>query len=73
MKIFVSVRAGAKDARVEDLADGKYKVWVCQPAHDGLANKAVITILAKYLNVARSCISLVSGRTSRNKIFEITK
>ncbi|OGN34855.1 MAG: hypothetical protein A3I39_03260 [Candidatus Yanofskybacteria bacterium RIFCSPLOWO2_02_FULL_47_9b] len=85
MKISVKVRAGAKREGIErvdqpmlDLgeANGKiematYKVSVKEPAVDGRANEAITRTLAKHFKVARSSVRLVSGQTSRRKIFEI--
>jgi uncharacterized protein len=38
----------------------------------GLANAAVMKILAKALKVSKSSFKLVKGQTDRNKTFEIT-
>ena len=40
---------------------------VCALPDKGAANKAVIDLLAKALGVPKSCISLLSGSTKRNK------
>ena len=48
-----------------------YKVSVREPAVDGRANEAISQALGKHFKVARSSVRLVSGRTSRHKIFEI--
>jgi uncharacterized protein len=39
----------------------------CALPDKGAANKAVIDLLAKALGVPKSCISLLSGSTKRNK------
>ena len=71
MRIFVSARPGAGVEKVEDLGDGKYKVWVREPAQKGSANKAIILALSQHLAVSRSRINILSGHTSRNKIVDI--
>lgn len=50
-------------------ADGAswLKVKVTAPPEDGKANKAVIRLLAKTLNLPASSITLLSGETSRQK------
>ncbi len=84
MKIVVKVKPNAKVEEVERvtqtsllLEDKKemsvYKVSVKAPPVGGKANKAVVNALADYFDVAPSLISLVSGPTSKNKIFEIIK
>ena len=49
-----------------------YTVSVKEPPVDGRANEAVVKALAKYFDVAISNVRLVSGETSRQKIFEIS-
>jgi uncharacterized protein (TIGR00251 family) len=84
MKIVVKVKPNAKVEEVERvtqpsllLEDKKeldvYKVSVKAPPVGGKANKAVIKALADYFDVAPSLVNLVSGTTSKNKIFEIIK
>lgn len=46
-------------------------VYVRQPAVDGKANGALITILADYLRVPKTRISIVRGHTSRNKTIDV--
>lgn len=42
-------------------------VKVSAPPDKGKANRAVIEILAKALNVPKSSLAIISGETSRNK------
>ena len=62
----------AVDGWVED-ADGKpqLKARVSVPPEDGKANKALIVLLAKKLDVARTSVRIVTGETSRLKTIEI--
>ncbi len=83
MKIIVKAKAGAKKESVERVTQatlgfegGKkemdiYKVSVKEPPVDGKANVAITKALAKYFDVAPSSVSLISGQTSKQKIFEI--
>ncbi len=71
MKIKVKVKARSKVERVEKVGDGLYKVWVKAVPEKGKANEAVIKALSSYLDVPKSSISIVSGRTSSDKILEI--
>lgn len=84
MKIQVKVKPNSKKVGVErvtqptlDLGFKKemdvYKVSVKEPPVDGKANKGVAKALAEYFEVSQSEVSLVSGSTSKNKIFEILK
>jgi uncharacterized protein (TIGR00251 family) len=55
-------------------ADGSLalKVRVTAPADKGMANKAVIALLAKALGQARSSFEIITGHTSRDKQIRIT-
>ncbi|MFA5889149.1 MAG: DUF167 domain-containing protein [Candidatus Paceibacterota bacterium] len=49
----------------------EYKVSVKEVPVGGKANEAIIKVLAKYFDIAPSLVRLVSGATSKRKIFEI--
>lgn len=44
---------------------------VANPPVEGAANAALIKMIAKYLGVPKSAITLVSGETARVKVLEI--
>ncbi|NBV06581.1 MAG: DUF167 domain-containing protein [Proteobacteria bacterium] len=76
MKISIKVVPGAKQNEIaedgfDDAGARILKIRVNQPPEDGKANKAAIELLAKYLKVKKSAVSIISGETSRNKIVEI--
>ena len=71
MKISVSVHPNSKKPRIVKNILGSLSAYVNQPANDGRANEAVIAALAKYFEVKKSAILLVSGTKSKIKIFEI--
>jgi hypothetical protein len=71
MKIFVKVKPNAKHASVEKLDETHYAVAVKEPPVEGKANAAVAKALAEHLGVPASRVRLVSGHTSRQKVFEI--
>ena len=85
MKIIVKAKTRAKVAKVErvdqpvlDLGEKKgktelvtYKVSVREAPINGQANEAIIEALAEYFDTAKSNINLVSGQSSKQKIFEI--
>jgi uncharacterized protein YggU (UPF0235/DUF167 family) len=71
--LVVRVKPGSrKGPLVEVDADGSLTVYVPERAVDGKANDAVIRLLAEHLNVPRSRVELVSGRTARLKRFRLT-
>lgn len=48
-----------------------YKVSVKEAPVEGKANEAIIKALADYFDVAKSNITLISGQSSKQKVFEI--
>ena len=71
MKIFVKVKPGAKQEKVESVDGTHLTISVRALAHEGKANEAVIKALAAHFDVAPSRISMMKGFSSRQKIFEI--
>lgn len=61
MKLKIIVKPNAKTRRVDKLLDGTLKVLVDEPPLEGRANKAVIEVLAEYLNVPKSRIVITVG------------
>ncbi|KKS02030.1 MAG: hypothetical protein UU52_C0004G0008 [Candidatus Levybacteria bacterium GW2011_GWB1_41_21] len=67
MRVYVIAHPNAKNERIEkDLLD-TFHVYVSEPPIDGRANNAIINTLAKYFEVKRPDVILVSGEKSRNK------
>ncbi len=83
MKIVVKAKPNSKIEKVEKLTQPTlnfedddtsldiYKVSIKEPPVDGKANRAVIHALARYFDVAPSLVTLVSGPTSKQKVFEV--
>ena len=40
---------------------------VKEPPVDGIANAAIVRLVAKYLGISRGAISIIHGATGRNK------
>lgn len=70
MKISVFVKAGSRKNSVEKDAFG-FKVHTTQAPEKGMANEAVIDLLAEYFHVPKSRVQLVRGSRASKKIFEI--
>ncbi len=62
-------RARVNSITVDD--DGTIRVHTTTAPTDGQANDAVIKMLAKHFDVARSAIHIIRGHTSHNKVIEI--
>lgn len=68
MKLVLKVKPGAKQNRVEKIAENQFKVWVKAPPAEGRANQAVIEILAEYLNLPKSKLEIVQGLSGKSKV-----
>jgi uncharacterized protein len=71
MKIFVKAKTKAKVESIEKISEANYKVSVKATPVAGKANIAIVKALAKYFDINCSAITLVSGQTSRQKVFMI--
>lgn len=67
MILSVTVKAGARQEKVERLSAAEYKVWVRAVAEKGRANLAVLDALSAYLEVPKSRLSILSGHSSSRK------
>ncbi len=71
-EVDVRVKPGSKkEPLVQTSLTGELLVYVREPAIDGKANKAVVKLLAKYFEVPKSHVQLISGHKSKQKRFEI--
>lgn len=71
MKIIsVRVYTNSKKPRIVK-EEGFYRVWLKEKPVDGLANKALIEVLADFLDLPKSSVLIKSGDKNRNKLIEI--
>lgn len=71
MRVVVRVKTGSlKGPLVESDEDGLV-VFVREKAIDGVANEAVVKLLAEHFGVAKSHVRVVRGHTARIKQIEI--
>ena len=71
--ISVKVQPKAKKVGVEKITENTYKVRVLAAPEKGAANREVIAALAEHFHIPPSRITIVRGKTSRNKIISIDK
>jgi uncharacterized protein YggU (UPF0235/DUF167 family) len=69
LRVKVHPSAG-KDVLVM-LGPARFDAWVNAKPAEGMANAAVIRLLARHLRVAEGRIRLVKGRHSRLKLFKV--
>ncbi|MFI4983874.1 MAG: DUF167 domain-containing protein [Rickettsiales bacterium] len=67
----VKVITNAKASKIDSIekVDQQYhiKLRVKEVPEDGKANRAIIELLASHMKIAKSCISFISGLTSKIK------
>jgi uncharacterized protein (TIGR00251 family) len=66
-RLLVVVVPNARRSEVAGIRDDALRVRVAAPALEGRANEALIAWLALQLGVARRCVELEHGETSRRK------
>lgn len=87
MKIFVKAKTNAKENKItppplkmwkDPPSQGSgvakeewYTVSVKERPVEGRANEAITKLLAEHFKVSRSQVRLISGATSKRKVFEI--
>ena len=80
MHLLIKAKTGQKENKVTppplklmaDPGDEQwYTVSVKEKPVEGRANEAIIKLLAEHFKVSRSQVRLISGATSKRKVFEI--
>ena len=71
MKIFVKAKPFAKEEKIDKVDETHFVISVKEPPIKGAANKAIIKVLTGYFNISIMQINLISGFSSREKVFEI--
>jgi len=71
MLIKVKVYPSAGKEEIIEKAGDSFEIWVKEKPIKGQANRAVVSVLVKYLKIDRENIRLVKGGKVRNKVFEI--
>jgi uncharacterized protein YggU (UPF0235/DUF167 family) len=68
----VRVRAGSsKGPHIEEDADGGLVVYVRERAIEGVANEAVVRVVAAHFGVPPSRVTIRRGHTSKHKTLEV--
>lgn len=72
LALAIRVQPRAASNEVLEVRDGRLLVRTTAAPADGKANKAVIRLVASFLDIAPSRIRLVKGQTQRNKVLRIS-
>jgi len=67
----VKIVPGSSKNKIIGVYNKALKITITAPPVDGKANKKCIAYLAKYFDVAKSKIEIISGQTSKNKLIRI--
>ena len=70
-RLRLRVSPGASRTELVGRHGSAWKVLVSAPPERGRANDAVVELLAGRLRVPRGAVSVVSGRTGRDKVVEL--
>ncbi len=72
-RIILKVRVVPRASKSEIVGclDGALKIRLAAPPVDGAANAELVKVLAKFFEVAKSAVQIVSGETAKIKQVEI--
>lgn len=73
MRIYVKVTAGSSREKVEKISYGNYRAWVSAAPEKGKANDRLEEVLADYFGTKKNKIKIISGKTSRMKLVQISE
>ncbi len=71
MKIFVTVKPKSRNVSVQKIDATHFRISIKEAPEGGRANEGCIKALADYFDCAPSYIKLISGFSSRKKVFEV--
>ncbi len=71
MYLKVKAVAGAKKESLKQTGPNRFAINVKAPAERGLANKAILTILAAHLKLPISHLRLISGHHTPSKLISV--
>jgi len=63
----VWVQTRSSKSGLAGVRDNALKIKVCSPSQEGRANREIIELLAKLFGISKSKVSILSGKTSRQK------
>lgn len=73
MRISVKAKPNSKEEKIEQITEGQFIISVKELPLRGMANQAIIKLLAQYFSVSEFQVKIISGWTSRQKMIEINK
>lgn len=71
MTIIVKIHPNSSINKIEKISENCYSIYTVAQPHENKANEALIKILANYLDVAPSLITILKGHKAKTKIIKI--
>ena len=71
MRIYVRVISRSSRNEVKKIGEGEYRVKVTAPPVGGEANKMLLKVLAKHLDVSKSSLEIIGGKSAKVKIIDV--
>ena len=71
IKVKVKMVPGSSKNKIIGAYNNALKISIAAPPVEGKANKKCIAYLAKYFDVAKSKIEIISGQSGKNKLIKI--
>jgi len=71
VRLEVYVQPRASRTELAGTHDGMIKIRIAAPAVENAANRALLDFVAQQLGIAKRCVRVISGGTSRRKLLEI--
>ncbi len=71
IKVKVKIVPGSSKNKIIGAYNNALKISIAAPPVEGKANKKCIAYLAKYFDVAKSKIEIISGQSGKNKLIKI--
>jgi uncharacterized protein (TIGR00251 family) len=71
MRLFIKAKPNSKKEFITKIDDTHFVIAVKAPAREGKANFAIVEKISEYFKVSFSKIKIISGRSSKEKVFEI--
>ncbi|MHA1271548.1 MAG: DUF167 domain-containing protein [Candidatus Helarchaeota archaeon] len=64
----IHVNPNSKEVSIKEIGNNIFEIKLKSPPLKGKANKELIEVLSEYFKVKKSKISILRGKTSKNKI-----
>ena len=71
MRITCHVKPRSRKEEIVQIGPAEFEVRITQMPIDGKANEGLIRALGSHFKCAKSCITIVSGHSSKRKIIDI--